>query len=111
MNNNELITSYLLYDPTPLSAISNDIALIKLSDPAPDLIDDDAPHISKVLLPVYGDYRFPYNGQVCYTKGFGCTSGNISLGRGEYSNTDTMTINHHNFIISRLHYFKFYFKY
>ena len=27
---------------------------------------------------------------------------------GEYSNTDTLTINHHNFIISQLHISKFY---
>ena len=32
----------------------------------------------------------------------------ISHNRGEYSNTDTLTINHHNFIISQLNISKFY---
>ena len=31
----------------------------------------------------------------------------INLYRGEYSNTETLTVNHHNFIISQLNISKF----
>ena len=68
---------YKLYN-IHYTAIFNDIALMKLSSPAPHTVNDYAPHISKISLPVQFDFRFPYPMQMCYTKGFGCTSGRLN---------------------------------
>ncbi|KAK3754627.1 hypothetical protein RRG08_020614 [Elysia crispata] len=51
------------------SFFKNDIALIKLSRPAPDVYT-----VQPIALPSWTNKNFPYEGQMCTTMGWGCTT-------------------------------------